>query len=112
MFKKILFVSFMMLVLAGCATKRYPIATPLSEAGAELMTCRELQIELIDTQQIRQQITETREFDWRSVASFMGDLGIGNNMAKSEADTALEGRVTTIRDAQLRNECFGSEDED
>jgi len=91
---------------AACATKRYPIATPLSEAEINLMDCDDLQLEMIRTEQVQHQITETAETDWRSVAGFLGDYGIGNAMARSEAETALSERVQSIRAAQARNSCL------
>ena len=94
-------------VLTGCATKRYPIATPLSSSEAALMTCRELAIEEERIQTTRTQITDTAETDWRSVAGFLGDYGIGNAMARSEADNALQQRAETIRSAQTNRRCQG-----
>ncbi len=95
------------LALSGCATKRYPIATPLSPTEATLMTCRELAIEFDRIETTRTQITNTAQTDWRSVAGFLGDYGIGNAMAKSEAEAALANRSETIRQAQARRGCVG-----
>ncbi len=92
--------------ISGCATKRYPIATPLSGAEAELMTCQNLQLEIIKAEQVELQINETGEFDERTVFGFLGDFGIGNAMAKDEAQTALSKRVVTIRSAQARQGCL------
>lgn len=93
-------------LMAGCATKRYPIATPLSEAEVRLMDCDDLELELIRSEQVRQQISDTAEMDWRSVAGFLGDYGIGNAMAKNEAETALNERIATIRSAQASKGCL------
>lgn len=92
--------------VSGCATKRYPIATPLSESEVRLMDCRDLELEMVRAQQVQQQIVETAETDWRSVAGFLGDYGIGNAMARSEADTAIGQRMMAIREAQARNGCL------
>ena len=94
--------------VSGCATKRYPIATPLSEAEISLMDCDDLQLELVRSEQVRTQISQTAEVDWRSVAGFMGDYGIGNAMAKNEAEEALNQRVSSIRAAQARNGCLSN----
>lgn len=93
-------------VAGGCATKRYPIATPLSQAEANLMTCRELELELLRTEQVQQQIANTAQVDWRSVAGFLGDYGIGNAMARTEAERALVTRRSTLRDAQAAKSCI------
>jgi hypothetical protein len=93
------------LMVSACATKRYPIATPLSPAEASLMDCDDLELELLRAEQVRRQITETAETDWRSVAGFLGDYGIGNAMAKSEAERALSDRIQTVREAQAAKDC-------
>jgi hypothetical protein len=95
------------LALSACATKRYPIATPLSSSEASLMTCRELAIEEERIETTRTQIADTAQTDWRSVAGFLGDYGIGNAMARSEADAALQRRSATVRDAQTARRCSG-----
>jgi hypothetical protein len=95
------------LALSACATKRYPIATPLSSTEAALMNCRELAIEEERIETTRTQIADTAEVDWRSVAGFLGDYGIGNAMARSEADAALQRRAETIRTAQTNRRCSG-----
>lgn len=96
-------------LIVGCATKRYPIATPLSDAETRLMDCTDLELELVKAEQVDLQINETGEFDSRSVAGFLGDFGIGNAMAKNEARTALSRRIATIRDAQAEKGCLGSD---
>lgn len=71
-----------------------------------MMTCDDLELELIRTEQVEHKINETGEFDSKTVLGFFGDLGIGNAMAKSEARTALSERRMTIRDAQVRKGCI------
>lgn len=94
------------LAVSGCATKRYPIATPLAAAERDAMTCRELNLELIRAEEVRKQINQTAEMDWRSVAGFLGDYGIGNAMAKNDADKAITLRVSDIRTAQSAKGCL------
>lgn len=93
------------LALSACATKRYPIATPFSAAEASAMDCDGLRLELIRAEQMQLQITQTAETDWRSIAGFLGDYGIGNAMAKSEAERALAERINAIRAAQTQRRC-------
>jgi hypothetical protein len=93
------------LALASCATKRYPIATSLGAAEANALTCRELEIELLRADEVRKQISQTAEIDWRSVAAFVGDYGIGNAMAKNDAEKAINNRVASIRAAQVEKRC-------
>ena len=93
---------------SGCATKRYPMATALSPALADAMDCRELELELIESEDVRRQIGDTAEMDWRSAAGFLGDFGIGNSMAKNEAEASLDDRIGTIRAAQVEKNCLAS----
>lgn len=92
--------------VTGCATKRYPMATSLSPAEISLMDCDDLQLELVRADEVRRQISETAEMDWRSVAGFLGDYGIGNAMARGEAEEALNERVSSIRAAQAEKGCL------
>jgi hypothetical protein len=92
--------------VAGCATKRYPIATPISAAEVGAMQCRDLQLELIRAEQVQLQISNTAQADWRSAAGFLGDFGIGNAMAKSEAEKAVRLRMESIRTAQSQKNCI------
>ena len=93
------------LLTSACATKRYPIATELSAVEQEALTCRELAIELAKTDEVEAKITDTATTDWRSVAGFLGDYGIGNAMAKSEATKALSERKMSIKAAQVKKGC-------
>lgn len=93
------------LTTSACATKRYPIATQWSAAEAEAMDCNALRLELVRANQLQIQISQTADFDWRSVAGFLGDYGIGNAMAKSDADKALRERITGIQEAQRQKRC-------
>jgi len=93
------------ILLSACATKRYPIATEISAVEREALTCRELAIELAKTDEIEAKIISTATTDWRSIAGFLGDYGIGNAMAKSEASKALSERRMSIKAAQARRGC-------
>lgn len=90
---------------AGCATKQYPMATYFSQTEASAMTCRELGIELVRAEQVQAQIRDTSRTDWRSVVGFAADFGIGNHMARSEADRAVTQRITAIKVAQVDKSC-------
>lgn len=90
---------------SGCATKRYPIATTFSAAEAAAMDCDDLNLELIRAEQIQAQIADTANLDWRSAAGFLGDFGIGNAMARSDADKAITQRIAAIRASQADKRC-------
>jgi len=92
--------------MCACATKRYPIATPLAQEEVALMTCKDISLELIRADQIEKQINETGSMDGRSVAGFLGDFGIGNGMAKDEARKALASRRAGLLDAYVKKNCI------
>ena len=94
-----------LLAAGGCATKRYPIATTFSPAESAAMDCDDLILELIRAEQVQAQIADTADLDWRSAAGFLGDFGIGNAMARSDADKAITQRIAAIRSAQAQKSC-------
>lgn len=55
---------------------------------------------------MEKQINETGEFDAKTAIGVLGDFGIGNGMAKSEARSALAERRRTIREAQVSKGCL------
>ena len=92
--------------LSACATKQYPIATELSATEVSLMDCRELILEDARTEEMQLKINETASTDWRSVAGFLGDYGIGNALAKTEAEKALSQRRASIKTALVNKNCI------
>lgn len=108
--KMMLAISIVTTFVVGCATKQYPITTKLSPAEASLMTCQDLELELLRAEQVERKINATGEFDGKTVLGFLGDFGIGNAMAKSEAQAALSERRKTIREAQVRKDCLKAAD--
>ena len=93
------------LSLGACATKRYPIATNIGMSERSMMTCHDLDLELVRAEEVRLQISQTAKTDWRSVAGFLGDYGIGNAMAKNDAEKAINARVVAINDAKAEKKC-------
>lgn len=93
------------IAVGACSTKSYPIEAQLSEAEIELMDCRELAREALRAENVRAQINDTANLNWRSAAGFLGDFGIGNAMARNDAERALDARLSTIRQAQLAKNC-------
>ena len=91
--------------LSACATKQYPIATELSSVEKSELTCRELKIESAKVDEISAKIADTATLDWKSVAGFLGDYGIGNTLAKNEAEKALAQRKLGINAAEVAKGC-------
>jgi hypothetical protein len=105
----VLVVAACCVALSACATKRYPIATELSAAEQAALSCREIELELVRAEAVRKQITDTAEMDWRSVAGFLGDYGIGNAMAKNDAEKSINNRVSALQAAKAAKGCTGAE---
>ncbi|MCG8710021.1 hypothetical protein JHU04_003296 [Brenneria sp. 4F2] len=72
-------------LLTGCATKQYPIAAPVLPEEASAMSCKDIDREIAHVKSVQYQIERTGEFNGRTVLGFLGDFGIGNGIAKSDA---------------------------
>lgn len=72
------------------------------------MDCRDLYLEEARIAQTQNQIEDIAGTDWRSIAGFLGDYGIGNAMAKSEAQKALREREQSIRANKVQKNCIGA----
>lgn len=83
--KNVIMIGGLILALSGCATKQYPQAVPVSGAESTAMDCNALKLEIAKTRALQNEIEATGQFDGRTVLGFLGDFGIGNGMAKSEA---------------------------
>lgn len=93
---------------SACATKRYPMATALSDAEYSILDCRELQIEYVRGLEIQRTISDTASIDWRSAAAFATDFGIGNAMAKNDAERAVDARLADLASAATQKGCYAS----
>ncbi len=82
--------------------------TDLSPEEVALMDCNDLLLEEAKIATTQKQIEDTADTDWRSVAGFLGDWGIGNAMSKSDASKALRERQETIRAAKVQKGCSGT----
>lgn len=97
-----------LLGMTACNTKYYPMVSPEPEASSAMLSCDQLQVEVLRVEEARHQVLKTASWDWRSIAGFVGNLGIGNAMAKSEAELALSERLHTLRRAQAQRGCLNS----
>jgi len=92
--KMILAVS--VLVLAGCATKQYPQASTVTSEEIFAMDCNAVKLEIAKTHSIQKEIESTGQFDGRTVLGALGDFGIGNGMAKSDARKKAQARLDQL----------------
>lgn len=84
------------IVLTGCATKQYPQAAAVSPEERSMMTCKDAKLEIAKTIAIQREIEKTGDFDGKTVLGFLGDFGIGNGIAKSEAKQKVRDRLWNL----------------
>lgn len=84
------------LILSGCATKQYPQAPALTGEEVSVLDCNGINQEIAKTHSIQSEIDTTGQFDGRTVLGALGDFGIGNGMAKSEAKKKAKARLEQL----------------
>lgn len=93
-------------VLTGCATKQYPQAAAVGGEESSAFDCKMVKQEIAKTRSVQQEIESTGEFDGRTVLGVLGDFGIGNGMAKSEARKKAQARLNQL-EALKATKCQG-----
>lgn len=63
---------------------------------ASALDCEAVTQEIAKMHSVQTEINNTGEFDGRTVLGFLGDFGIGNGMAKSEAQKKSTARLTQL----------------
>ncbi|MDO2948998.1 hypothetical protein [Aeromonas simiae] len=85
------------LLLSACATKQYPQAPLVSAEESAAFDCQSIKVEIAKTRSIQSEIDRTGEFDGKTVLGVLGDFGIGNGIAKSEARQKASNRLTQLQ---------------
>ncbi|MTD25817.1 hypothetical protein [Erwinia sorbitola] len=85
------------LILSGCALKQYPASPPVSAVQADQLDCQGVQQQIAEQARVQQQIDKTGEFDGLTVVGAALDFGIGNGIAKHQAQ-----KHATERQIQLQ----------
>jgi len=93
------------LTVSGCATKRYGRMTQIVPAEAAAYDCKQLGIEVAKVEGFEAQVAEGAKVDWKSVAGFLGDYGIGNAMEKDAALKSASDRKMQLRKLQSEKGC-------
>lgn len=101
----LLFTTLVALTSAGCATKQYPQMPPVSEAEAAAFGCDDLRLEVIRAESAQQEIENTGKFDGRTILGVLGDFGVGNGMAKSDARAKAQARLNQLKGLQKAKGC-------
>lgn len=99
--KKLVVIALSTLIISGCATKQYPQAPAVTNEEATVFDCKALDQEIAKAHSMQDEIKRTGDFDGRTVLGFLGDFGIGNGMAKSEATKKAQDRLNQLE--SLRN---------
>lgn len=94
--KKIFFVVLSSFFVISCATKQYPQAASVTSEESGIMTCNDIKVEIAKTRGVQAEIENTGEFDGKTVLGFLGDFGIGNGMAKSDARKKVTARLNQL----------------
>ncbi len=94
--KKLMMVIAGMFVISGCATKQYPQAPSVTSEESAALDCAAIKQEIAKTHSIQNEIETTGQFDGRTVLGALGDFGIGNGMAKSEARKKAQARLQQL----------------
>ncbi|MBM3010020.1 hypothetical protein M3B74_02920 [Citrobacter freundii] len=97
---------FIAIICAGCATKQYPQAPSVTAAEAASFECKDVDTELAKARSLRSEIDSTGQFDGRTVLGVLGDFGIGNGMAKSDAYKKADARIQQL-EALRPSKCAG-----
>lgn len=85
-----------MFIISGCATKQYPQAPSVTSEESAALDCAAIKQEIAKTHSIQNEIETTGQFDGRTVLGALGDFGIGNGMAKSEARKKAQARLQQL----------------
>ncbi|MCM7687612.1 hypothetical protein M8S61_08150 [Enterobacter asburiae] len=85
-----------LLFVSGCATKQYPQAPSVTSEEASALDCKAVTQEIAKMHSVQTEINTTGEFDGRTVLGVLGDFGIGNGIAKTEAQKKATARLTQL----------------
>ncbi len=83
-------------MLSGCALKQYPASPPISAVQADQLDCQGVQQQIAEQKKVQQDIDKKGEFDALTVVGAAMDFGIGNGIAKQQAQ-----KHATERERQL-----------
>jgi hypothetical protein len=93
------------LALTGCATKQFPQVGQVTDFEKTAMTCHDIDLEMAKVQGTQQAIDERAEFSGLDVLAFLGDWGIGNAMAKNNAESTVTKRMADLNNLRAQKNC-------
>lgn len=87
---------FFAVFLSACATKQYPQAYTLTDNEIAVYNCEDIRKEIVKNKAILMQIEETGHFNELTILGVVGDLGIGNGIAKDKARSHAKQRIDQL----------------
>lgn len=95
----------LVLVMSGCATKRYGRLQPVTDVERTEYACRDIKIEIAKLDAFEKQVAEVGRFDGKTVLGFLGDFGIGNGMEKRAALKTAKDRKEQLGELAVQKQC-------
>jgi len=89
----------------GCATKRYGRMQNITGYESKSYDCKEIKIELSKIDAFELQVEKGSKFSFLSIASFLGDFGIGNTIEKNTALKTAKERRVQLNDLAASKNC-------
>jgi hypothetical protein len=84
--------------------EQYPQSPQLTADEKNILSCEDVKKEIIKQESVISEINRTGNFDGKTVLGFLGDFGIGNGIAKSDAQEKAEKRMEALKE-QRNQKC-------
>ena len=85
--------------------KRYGRLQPVTGYESNAYTCEQIKVEISKVDAFELQVAEGAEFSALSIASFLGDLGIGNTIEKRAALKTAKQRRVELNNLAAAQQC-------
>lgn len=100
--KQLLVITASLVALSACATKTYGRQGQLTTYETQMMSCREIDLELAKVRGFVDHVNKESQFSGRDVLAILGDFGIGNALEKSAALESAENRQKSLEALRVR----------
>jgi len=104
--KRLILVSSLAFIVAGCATKNYGRQGDLTSFEETTFTCREIDLESAKVDGFIKHVATESQFDGRDVLAILGDFGIGNQLEKDAALKSANDRQEKLRALRKSKACI------
>lgn len=101
----------LIIALSSCATQRYGRAAPVSDREAEILDCKQVELEIVKTEAFLEDVRRQRsDVSGAHVLGALGDFGIGNVMEGDAAEQSGIDRLDKLRALQRQKKCRSETD--